>query len=472
MTKISTPSEEHGEREKLVTDHVRVDNESPYGKPRIPKWGFCFLGVVGLLCYNFFLQVIGFLAQATRPSFVSASTAVYGISNNVGQLACIFLGAYVSMSKRVTISCILIVLVSVGYPLIVNSNWSFGFQASLCLAGFLGLGNAIFQSAGFGLAAWVGLEAMNYMSFGQSLAGILVAGSMGFVNVLLSRTRDTSATADMSEQRNWSLIIGFAIVGLVTIATIPFFVLKFSKEDAVREALQARQYAPRASGETDLAQRSIPRIISATFPLAFMVWLVLFVTFVVFPGLVLSWEPTRTRFVDSRGDYGQLMIIIFQIFDAVGKFLAILGVKLSPLLIKILSPLRVSLIVFFLASGAKILWLGDDFARMALVAVLATTNGLLITWCMIWGPRQVRESEAEISGYTMSFFLVFGISCGSLVSYMLTATSTVTEDLTAGAAEMRSLVQAPEGELVRFDLAEFLSSRAPQTTAPIYKAPN
>jgi MFS family permease len=433
-------SDQDAERENLIERGGETISKETDVAPEVPIWGFFFIGVVGLLCYNLFLQVTGLLIEETRANFATAATAAYGIANNVGQFVCIFLGKYMSMGFRITIACVMIAVVCIGYPLIINADIPFGFTIAVLITALMGLGNAIFQSAGFGLAAAAGDSAMNFTSLGQSAAGLIVGPGLWVIKIVFSRSRTVDPEGENISAKSWPAVILFMFVGVVTLLTIPYYYAWFSKNEAVKRALTPPSSSSDSPSEQAEPPRPVMTIILNTLPLALTVWVVLFGTFLVFPGMVLAWEPTTPLFTAWKDSYGSVMIFVFQAFDAIGKLLVVLGVKLSPFQTKLFTPLRLGLFMLFILSEAGLFGLGDDWARMGLVAVLAATNGLLITWCMILGPNQVRKSEAEVAGYTMSFFLVFGISCGALLAHFFNSSKTILEELQESGFDMNAVL--------------------------------
>ena len=448
MVEFPSIISEENPREALIEKQPAVHEERNERPEDVPIYGFFYLGVVGLLCYNFFLQVIGLLAERTRQNFVTTATFVYAVSNNVGQLICIFTGPYLSMNLRICFSCALIFVVSLGYPLVVNSDVPLGFHTGIGLTFALGFGNAVFQSAGFGLAAMMGERALNFMSFGQSFAGLVVWPSLLLLKLIISRVRGAVAMAPDSEitglppvvdTNTWPVILGFVLVAILTVVTIPYYLIWFSRNTVIYRALQGDPAHPSRT-DADTSRRGVWMIIWKTLPLALTVWFLLFVTFLVFPGVVLSWEPTLGFFLNHRNTYSEILIYTFQVFDAVGKLLALVGLRLSSFQVRMVTPWRLAWAVLFFAAGAGVAVLRCDVVRIGLIAVLAITNGLLITWCMIWGPGQVRRSEREVAGYVMSFFLVFGITCGTLAAMFLNSLRDIQPVLEQGGTEMKMLV--------------------------------
>lgn len=406
----------------------------------VPRLGFLFFGFVGLLCFNFFLQVIGYLEARTKPSFISAGNTVYGISNNIGQLLGIFIGSRMPVFTRIWTSCTLIALAAIGFPAMVNSHVPMGFVSALGITCILGLGNAIFQSAGFGLAGVVGPKALNYMSFGQSVAGLLTWPALLvleqiFTNIGLSATRIDRRPSRVDSA---AVVTGFAVVAMVTVSFIPFYAWSLRHNSAVKRGLEVMsQQGPTKASD----RRAIPVIVAYTLPLAVTVWIVLFVTFLAFPSVMLSWEPMHA-YPGGPAFYYSMLVYVFQVFDAVGKFLAIVGVTLSPMQVKVLAPWRFVLALAFFAAQASLPVFNSDVVRILLVALLAATNGLYISWCMIHGPGQVRSSEADIAGSTMSFFLVNGIFFGSLTALIIGTFQKIRPDLAATGTQFVSLAES------------------------------
>ena len=425
------------ERTNLVTKSDAPET-ADINQESTPRFGFLFFGVVGLLCYNFFLQVIGHLAGRTRPSFLSAGVMIYGISNNVGQLLSIFVAPDFAVFTRVWASCLLIALSAFAFPAIVHFHGSFGFASALAITSMLGLGNALFQSTGFGLAGVAGSISMNYMSFGQSVAGLLTWPLLLILETFYARAgmRSSKVDGQPSAVESASVVTGFVAVGVVTLLFIPYYAWILRCNATVSAAVNV---ISRVDNKPGSDKTPIHTILGQTLPLALTVWGLLFVTFLVFPAVMLTWQPTRT-YPGGADSYYSLLIYVFQVFDCVGKYLAIAGLELSPLQLKYFSPVRILLALAFFGAQASLWIFGSDIFRVILVAAFATSNGLLMTWCMIHGPRQVRESEAEVAGSTMSFFLVNGIFFGSLTSLLISTCQRARPEIDRDMAQMAALV--------------------------------
>jgi len=138
-----------------------------------PGFGFFFFGIVGLLCFNIYLQAGNYLSNSYNPKFIVISNVLYGFANNCGQLIAIFTGSRFSFFNRIWISSVGLAVVVIGLPVFAQTNFS---RRSYVGYGFmfgLGMCNAIMQSAGFGLAGSVSVRAINWYSIGQAVSGLL-----------------------------------------------------------------------------------------------------------------------------------------------------------------------------------------------------------------------------------------------------------------------------------------------------------
>ena len=408
-----------------------------------PGFGFLFFGMVGLLCFTYFIQVIGLLTSKTRPAFASASTMVYGITSNLGQLIGIFFAPRASFGSRIWISCMMLAFTAVGYPIAINSHVPGGFYSGLGITACLGFSNAIIQSAGFGLAALVSEKAVNYLSLGQSVAGVLCWPLLLVLQYLFARAGFSNERIDgrPSMVESASVLTGFLVVAIVTLAMIPYYAFGLSDSEGVRRGLLQKT----VSNSSDKnARRSTIEIVGSTMPLAITVWMNMFVTFLVFPGTLIVMEPRMPNITGEKSFDAAVLIFIFQLFDLVGKLLVVAGVRLSRAQVIILSPCRIFIAGAMFAAAGNVWVLKYDISKILLVALLGATNGLILNCAMILGPTQVPRSEADVASYVMAFFLVNGILFGSLAALLVGEMGNISPKIAETAGEMMILIQGSE----------------------------
>ena len=383
---------------------------------REPLAGFLFFGVVGLLCFNFFLQVLSYLGACYGENFGLYANILYGFSNNCGQMLVIFKGSKIPFSSRIYYSCFALAVILVAYPLlaILNPKESVGMTFGLLLTFGLGFFNAVIQSAGFGLAGICSSKTMEFFSVGQAVAGLAPWPMLQLLNLVFKSvglSEESDKSTGQSQVDIASTLTALALASSVTLLMVPYYKFYLSRSPLVKTAIENLQSVKSA---TAVKGRSKVQIIKDTLPLAFAVWFVLYVTFVVFPSAPLAWTPSYGPY-PGKFFYAGMIIYVFQVFDVVGRYVVSI-VPLTAKQTKIGSATRVLLIPMFFLATYMISFFENDISRIILMAVFAATNGFVLSWCMIHGPGQVNPDERDIASYTMSFSLVNGIFFGSLTS--------------------------------------------------------
>lgn len=383
---------------------------------REPLAGFLFFGVVGLLCFNFFLQVLSYLGACYGENFGLYANILYGFSNNCGQMLVIFKGSKIPFSSRIYYSCFALAVILVAYPLlaILNPKESVGMTFGLLLTFGLGFFNAVIQSAGFGLAGICSAKTMEFFSVGQAVAGLAPWPMLQLLNLVFKSvglSEESDESTGQSQVDIASTLTALALASSVTLLMVPYYKFYLSRSPLVKTAIENLQSVKSA---TAVKGRSKVQIIKDTLPLAFAVWFVLYVTFVVFPSAPLAWTPSYGPY-PGKFFYAGMIIYVFQVFDVVGRYVVSI-VPLTAKQTKIGSATRVLLIPMFFLATYMISFFENDISRIILMAVFAATNGFVLSWCMIHGPGQVNPDERDIASYTMSFSLVNGIFFGSLTS--------------------------------------------------------
>lgn len=142
-------------------------------------------------------------------------------------------------------------------------------------------------------------------------------------------------------------------------------------------------------------------------------------TFLVFPALTLKWEPNDVAM--SQEDYGLALVSVFQAFDLVGRLLCT-----SPKLIRWFPPgdkvwicvlLRTLLMPFFFVCWLHPVSIFRTCAlRMALVGLLALSNGILTNLSFIHGTALCELAQRDIIGRALPLFLGLGIVIGTALS--------------------------------------------------------
>eukprot|EP00919_Chromeraceae_sp_WS-2016_P026390 GHVR01062465.1.p1 GENE.GHVR01062465.1~~GHVR01062465.1.p1 ORF type:complete len:309 (+),score=1.86 GHVR01062465.1:203-1129(+) len=147
----------------------------------------------------------------------------------------------------------------------------------------------------------------------------------------------------------------------------------------------------------------------------FSVGFTLFITFTVFPAIVVSLKSDRPESIKHV-----LPVIViggFQVFDAIGFPLTFFGFVLKGIVRAIVLIIRVaiaSLVITCYLGGYKV------FQSWLLLVSTVAVFGLLNGWSMSSGPNKVSASrDKQRVGFVSSFAGMLGIQLGSLVASLV-----------------------------------------------------
>lgn len=376
-----------------------------------PVVGFMYLGVVSLICFNFLILVLAYLNSRIHPNFGKAAMVIYGFSNNAAQFLCIFLNSRVSFYKRLVIPSIGFALAMIGYPVLAYLDIQITYHFAILLTMCLGVCTAVSLSAGFGLACIDSERAINYYCFGQALAGVLgwpLITCLGFLYravgfSTLPDPKYNGATAVDSLTTLSTLLIGAA----TCLGTIPY--LKFKMARTYGHILYSSRQSEPVTRKT----------FRSLFPYAAASWCIMFITFLVFPSTVEKWKPSFGGYPLGSYFFFSFSVYIFQVFDVVGRYIAIAGITVSEITILISAPSRLILAIPFWLAIASWTVFRFDLVRFCMLALLGVTNGFLMSNTMTRGAEAVQVEQRSAAGYILSFALSNGIFIGSVVAMFL-----------------------------------------------------
>jgi len=162
--------------------------------------------------------------------------------------------------------------------------------------------------------------------------------------------------------------------------------------------------------------RFVYRVIKKIHPFPFLCWLIFLQTFLMFPGVSLKKHLTDFNLTFSMSS--TLLILIFNIFDTLGKYASDILPKPRIRTFIIIILLRFLMFPLFLLMtprwGVEII--RDDWFALLNMAVFAVTHGFVVSNLMICAPEQAFDNEKETAGFIMSLPLTIGIVSGSLLA--------------------------------------------------------
>jgi len=149
-------------------------------------------------------------------------------------------------------------------------------------------------------------------------------------------------------------------------------------------------------------------------------FLIFFVTFLVFPGMLVAVESQNSWIRDSQWiSMSVLLVLIYNVTDYVGRqFLAGLTTfSFSKRTLWIGCAWRLLLYPVFVMLYLK--KIENDWIAYGATVALGLSNGHFCCLCFVWAPSMVNAKEQPLMGSLMSFGLVLGIVCGSNCTLLL-----------------------------------------------------
>jgi len=289
----------------------------------------------------------------------------------------------------------------------------FATAMGLVLTTGMGIFNAIHLSASCALASSVSVDALDYMSLGTALAGLAgwpLVLLIDFTFTKLGLSTETTIKSPASQVESMTVLVVFIIAALVCTCFIPYYIVEMQSDYKVLVDEDANKLAVEK-------RKSILDVLSTVFGTGLIAWLILFITFLVFPSQVLKWKPSFSHYPGAGTFfYSNMLIYTFQIFDVIGRYMSMLRGRLTSSFVMNLTWPRIFIALMFFLCTLNYGFFRGDAARLVIVGLFALTNGLLISWVFRFGCEQAGPSGADAAGSIISFFLVNGIFVGSMIA--------------------------------------------------------
>eukprot|EP00347_Sterkiella_histriomuscorum_P015986 403354936 len=458
---------------RFDTDNTKYSQEIPQIKEPEDKGGIAYLlmvlfGIGALLPWNAILTALDFFKEKLpgyQPDFV------FSLANNglltVIQLFIVIQGHKYGYVLRISGGFLVISVLMIGLPLSANFlNPDAGFAACISILVVFGAMGGIVQGSVFGLAGMFPFKYMGAVMFGNGLSGITL-------NILRAITLAALPPITGSDNNFKGSLIYFILASVILIICaigmvffmkmnfVIYYVKKASDEknktvrriSGIREDMDEADRSLLSSADinktADLSQKNlkvdhnshVQQPTHSAF-VAFMIMLkrsfiyawqfltaitsVFVITFVVFPGVSLH---TGLAFMSGITDPGLrgawtalIFIILFNVFDTIGRWLAGQSFGQAPdkLVIILVYSRAIFIVTFVLISlDQPPMWLfGDnaDWFKVINMILFAFSNGYCSTQCAIKAPSRAPDDSKEQVGTLIGLFLTIGIFLGSLIA--------------------------------------------------------
>lgn len=164
--------------------------------------------------------------------------------------------------------------------------------------------------------------------------------------------------------------------------------------------------------------RFVFNVFKKIHPYPLLCWLIFVQTFLMFPGVSL--KKTLSGISFSLGS--TLLILVFNIFDTMGKYVADALPKPSPRGLIMIITFRFLMFPLFLLMIDR--WrtpvISEDWFAILNMGLFAITHGFVVSNLMIGAPNLASDKEKETAGFIMGLPLTTGIVTGSLLAMSFT----------------------------------------------------
>jgi len=162
------------------------------------------------------------------------------------------------------------------------------------------------------------------------------------------------------------------------------------------------------------------QVLRGVSTMALAVFVVFFVTFLVFPSVApygLVFKGTLGRISMTDDWWSEILLLLFNVFDTVGRTAPAFLIALTGKWLLGATFVRSVTVVLFVACAKAWAPAFNDIMALVVMIVFSITNGYFASLCMMSGPQGVQPKDRQKAGLIMSLALQLGILTGSNVSF-------------------------------------------------------
>lgn len=367
---------------------------------------------------NFFLlglsTLIGWNVVLTSLDFFSSRFPNYDIDFlmvipcDIGTLFANFvIGFFIknfSIKQRIISSLIflavLVILLPLETQLLPNANGFWLFMAlNFGISGFM----VFLQGSILGLAGNYPDYCMAAINSGFSVSGVLTCGLRALCLLLY---KDQEIGFD-------SMLIYYASGTVLILITLYVYIRFLSLEERDNVALLKNETINEEENQ-EIYGFFIKSIVF-TSPYSFLMILINIQTFLLFPGLALSYSLFNLQKAWNE----VILLLLFNVFDTIGRYCSLYKIFYRKYQISVVIMLRFLFIGSFIVLFKKenIGFINNAYFAIGNMAIFAFSNGYLITALFILPTEMYKDGrDKELVGFVMSFMLNLGCIIGSLIA--------------------------------------------------------
>lgn len=407
---------------KTVVQTVEIQEVSvftPADKYNLAYIIFLIQGTGTLFPWNAFVAAPDYFTSMYGPNIMFYISMANTLPNLLGSIVMIFVGAKIPVQIKMHGPLFVLLAILITVPLIhlMKLSQTMGTVLILVLVFITGCSTAVLQSGFFEMAGQINPRMIQAFMTGNGIAGVAAS-------VLRIITKVSISEGDTTLSAYVYFFISAGVIFACMIAAVAMVRLEYVRHHLMitttTVSLENTGLLLESESIVEVKPKLKPfQIFKKVWSFAIMVFLVMFVTLVIFPGFC-------SEIIDLKlGDWAPIvMVAIYNCCDFTGRVCA--GVKVifsgRSLSFPILSRLLfIPLFIAFVIPTPQNPYINSYALASVSMVVIGITNGYLCSLCMMLAPSEVEDEEKGTAGIIMSFFLLFGIGAGSYVATGLNA---------------------------------------------------
>lgn len=294
-----------------------------------------------------------------------------------------------------------------------------GFTLTIIMVIMTALCTALCQGGIFGFAGMLPPIYIQAVMSGNGLAGITTS----IIRVITKVTLESKKPVTLETLNLSAAIYFFVSAAVIIVCIVSYFIMVrtgFAAHFLGTGALSEEEKANLLSEEEDIfiddkaspPPASTLQVLKKIWHMCFLVCFIFFVSLAIFPGISVTIESYYGPKSAMADWLPVLMIVVFNVFDFIGRTLPRFVVVFGEKSVGIPIVLRVVLLPLFIFCIYPRLIVYDAIP-LIFMAILALSNGYLSSITMMIAPGLVEPHEREAAGTIMTFFLLLGICLGS-----------------------------------------------------------
>lgn len=382
---------------------------------------FCLQGCACLLHLNVFMNSSDYFISIYFPSVMTVFSSIFLTANLIGLFIMIFIGHRLHFVFIFVLPYIYFILSLLVFPIMEGGYWSLPKYVTLIVTILIlilsGLSTSVLEGGIFGKA---------YLFPNEHNAQMVMFG-IGLVGFLIAVTK--SAVKFLTNDPKYYFYAGSGFMVICFMSSFLTLCLPYSrkyfwnKQDDTNSIQNESTKPPTPNFFSLETWKRVWCTFKVLDSYCFYIFTIFFITMSIYPG-ICSILPTSFPGTFMDNWYIEILILLFCTFDFIGRTIpSLITLKISRKVVRYVVVWgRTHFLILFILYIHPIFFIHSDFVPIIMMVIMAFTNGYFS--CIIMNNAKILLSNEdlitkEIGGNIMTFFMLLGISMGSIFSILI-----------------------------------------------------